>query len=289
MRATADALVAAATAAGRNPRYVQARLRVPLDDFISHCPDGTALTAPDIAKYQTLLRSRLAPQTAESYWKVICRMLKQAAREGKIPQVLADALRPMKVPMRTHPTITDDEFEALLALHLWPTTRLSLLLAYDAGLRVSEVRGLRASDVDIERLTLRIEGKGAKTRLIPILTDRLLAELKKALSSGRERLALQTRAHTESRQTFQLRRICRRAGIRELPIHSLRHGFAHRAVTVGGANMRAIQLVLGHSSLAITERYLQEIGANVEDIAASFSGPFLLKERQVNHVEVARQ
>ena len=288
MRATADALVAAATTAGRNPRYVQARLRIPLDDFLSHYPEGSALTAQDITKYQSLLRSRLAPQTAESYWKVICRMLKLAAREGQVPQVLADALRPMKVPMRTLPTITDDEFEALLALPMFGTTRLSLLLAYDDGLRVSEVRGLRTSDVDIERLTLRIEGKGAKTRLIPILSDRLLAELKKALTSGRERLALWNRAHHESRQTFQLRRLCRRAGIRELPFHSLRHGFAHRAATVGGANIRAIQLVLGHANIAVTERYLQELGTNVENIAASFSGPFLLKERQVNYAEAAR-
>jgi integrase/recombinase XerD len=133
------------------------------------------------------------------------------------------------------------------------------------GLRVSELVGLRLNDIDLEGRVLLARGKGSKERMVPIGAP--AAEAVKAyLSTSRERL-LKGRRSRElfvtprgarlTRQGFAklLGRHARAAGIgRRISPHKLRHSFATHLLE-GGADLRAVQAMLGHADISTTQVY----------------------------------
>jgi integrase/recombinase XerC len=134
----------------------------------------------------------------------------------------------------------------------------ALLLMYGLGLRLAEVAGLRDVDLDLEGCTARVLGKGGKERVVPVpggCVDGLAAYRATRPPSavrflvGRGAAGLSTRT---------LARIVDRAALRALGRHAtphqLRHSFATHLLA-GGANLREIQTLLGHSSLSTTQRY----------------------------------
>jgi integrase/recombinase XerD len=142
--------------------------------------------------------------------------------------------------------------------------RAMLSVAYAAGLRVSELVGLTLADVDFERGVLAVTGKGGKRRLVPmgeVAIEHLEAYLA-ALADGAERersavLFPSPRGGPLTRQAFWkiVRRTARAAGIRgNVHPHKLRHSFATHLLS-GGADLRSVQLMLGHSDVATTEIY----------------------------------
>lgn len=138
------------------------------------------------------------------------------------------------------------------------------LLLYGGGLRVSEACALRSIDIMVDQRVLRIQGKGRKERLValPSLSLKALLELKGDVHPwGPE--ALNTRTAYE-----WIRQLGRDAGLlRPLHPHALRHSFATHLLS-GGANLRTLQELLGHSSLVATQRYTQvsvdELGRTLE-------------------------
>lgn len=138
-------------------------------------------------------------------------------------------------------------------------------LMYAAGLRVSELVGLDIGDVNLRSATVRTLGKGSKERVVP-LHELAVNAVESYLQSVRPLLA--TRAHTDalflgrrgrrlSRQGFwqRLRRTAARAGIAtHLTPHTLRHSFATHLLQ-GGASLRHVQELLGHSSISTTQIY----------------------------------
>src|SRR5574341_541168 len=143
--------------------------------------------------------------------------------------------------------------------------RAMVELLYATGLRVSELVGLGLNDVDLEGRALVARGKGSKERMVPIGAP--AAEAVKAyLSLARERLLrgrrtvhlfVTPRGSRFTRQGFAklLRRHARAAGIRS-PIspHKLRHSFATHLLE-GGADLRAVQEMLGHAEISTTQVY----------------------------------
>lgn len=147
--------------------------------------------------------------------------------------------------------------------------RAMLSVAYAAGLRVSELVSLTLADVDFERGVLGVTGKGGKRRLVPMGEVALvhLEQYLTALASERSerdvagaRRALlfpSPRGGALTRQGFWkiVRRTARGAGIRgSIHPHQLRHSFATHLLA-GGADLRSVQLMLGHSDVATTEIY----------------------------------
>jgi len=140
-----------------------------------------------------------------------------------------------------------------------------LLLLYASGLRVSELCGLPMGAVESERQVVRVRGKGGKDRLVPV-SGRALEGLSRYLSDARPLLLeggasrdlfVTRRGRRMTRQNFWLRleRRARLAGIaRRFSPHTLRHSFATHLLA-GGADLRALQAMLGHSQLATTEIY----------------------------------
>ncbi|MBK9495328.1 MAG: site-specific tyrosine recombinase XerD [Aquimonas sp.] len=144
--------------------------------------------------------------------------------------------------------------------------RAMLELMYAAGLRVSELVGLPTLDVNLRQGVLRITGKGSKERLVPIGEEaahwlaRYLQEARPLLAGKSQpvHLFLTRKGEEMSRQMFwyAIKQYARRAGIDtdRISPHTLRHAFATHLLN-HGADLRALQMLLGHSSLSTTQIY----------------------------------
>lgn len=143
--------------------------------------------------------------------------------------------------------------------------RALLELFYASGLRVSELAGLTLQQLDLDNGYLRVFGKGAKERVVPV-GGKAVASLRIYLESGRpafvktktgSALFLSERGGALSRKTlwFIVQKYAAKAGIaRGVKPHQLRHSFASHLLG-GGADLRAIQEMLGHANLATTQIY----------------------------------
>jgi integrase/recombinase XerD len=167
--------------------------------------------------------------------------------------------------------ISEKEVDALLAAPdvatpLGLRDRAMLELLYASGLRVSEIVQLPRDRMDLDSGFLRVTGKGGKERLAPFGASaarwlrQYLAEARPGLDRRRSAaLFLSTRGGPMTRQRFWqlIERYGRAAGIRgRLSPHSLRHSFATHLLE-HGADLRALQMMLGHSDIATTQVYTQ--------------------------------
>ena len=168
--------------------------------------------------------------------------------------------------------LTVEEIDAMLdAVDLESATgrrnRAIIETLYGCGLRVSELCNLELSKVDMERKFLIVAGKGNKERLVP-MSEPSIEEIELYVNEERTRLNvkpgeenilfLNMRGHRLTRQMIFifLRQLAELAGIRKtISPHTLRHSFATHLLE-GGANLRAIQQMLGHESITTTEIYL---------------------------------
>ena len=143
--------------------------------------------------------------------------------------------------------------------------RAILEILYSCGLRVSEVVSLRISDLFLEDSFIRVIGKGDKQRLVPIgepaaqAVQLYLSQTRRAFASKKDEdiLFLNRRGGKLSRQMVFLiiKRQCEAAGItKEISPHTFRHSFATHLVE-NGADLRAVQQMLGHESILTTEIY----------------------------------
>ena len=153
-------------------------------------------------------------------------------------------------------------------------------LIYAAGLRVSEAIGLTVSQVKLEAGYLTVVGKGRKERAVPVgsfARDRLVAYLRDVRPQilGRRlsaHLFVTRRGSAMTRQSFwrRLRRRAVAAGLREpLSPHTLRHAFATHLVE-GGADLRAVQLMLGHADIGTTEIYTHVARERLREVHKRF-------------------
>ena len=135
---------------------------------------------------------------------------------------------------------------------------------YATGIRVSEVCSLDTTSIDQQGMTLRVIGKGNKERVVPF-TRACLSALQAWLSHGRPSLAIPEAGRAlfvgdKGRRIdprvirAMIHRMCAQAGVRDLTPHALRHTAATH-ILAGGADLRAVQEMLGHSSLQTTQRY----------------------------------
>jgi integrase/recombinase XerD len=193
--------------------------------------------------------------------------LRRGARADD-PTALLD---PPKLPRSLPKALAEREIEALLAAPDVTTPeglrdRAMLELMYAAGLRVSELVGLPATAVNLRQGALRVTGKGGRERLVPLGEEaqhwlqRYLAESRPVLAGKRTPAALFLTADAEppTRQAFWslVKRLAAVAGIdpRRISPHGLRHSFATHLLN-HGADLRALQMLLGHASLSTTQVY----------------------------------
>ena len=167
-----------------------------------------------------------------------------------------------KRPFRLPVILSPEEVMHFLESIGNPKHRAILMTAYAAGLRISEATHLKATDIDSQRMMLRVDqGKGRKDRYV-MLSPRLLDELRAYWKVVHPTLWLFPGDHPDqpiTRTAVELacRKAHRASGIsKPITPHSLRHAFATHLLE-SGADLRTIQLLLGHRSLATTSRYLK--------------------------------
>src|SRR4051794_15871223 len=227
-------------------------------------------TADDLVAFAEALAGRgLAPASRRRRLAAARSLLRHRTRIGARSDD-ARAVVPLPArPRRLPKALSTEEAERLVthpdATPLGLRDRAALELLYGAGLRVSELVALRPGDLDVDQQLVRVEGKGQKQRIVP--TGREGAEAaRRYLARGRPYLGktpqrdaflLNHRGRRISRQgVFDLvRRHGAEASIeREVTPHTLRHSFATHLVE-NGADLRVVQELLGHASVATTEIY----------------------------------
>ena len=220
---------------------------------------GTALEDVDaraLADYAAELgrdRRKLAPATIARKLAAIRSFLRHALGPSHVPEGTFAPRRARRLPA----TPATKEIEALLDAvegdgPLALRNRALLELVYSAGLRSREAVLLDLADVDFEQELVRVHGKGDKERVVP-LGEEAAYWIARYLRDARPQLARSTEAalflSTRGKRldTSTLRRICPNP-------HRLRHAFATHLLE-GGADLRTIQELLGHSSLSTTQVY----------------------------------
>jgi len=180
-------------------------------------------------------------------------------------------LDPPRLPRSLPKALSETEIDALLAAPdtdspLGLRDRAMLELMYAAGLRVSELVNLPANAVNLRQGVLRVTGKGSKERLVPLgeesqhWLETYLARSRPGLAGKRSvpALFLEPSGEAPTRQRFWslVKQHAAAAGIDPVRIspHGLRHSFATHLLN-HGADLRALQLLLGHSSLSTTQIY----------------------------------
>jgi len=168
-------------------------------------------------------------------------------------------------------TLTESDVEKLLAapdvktpIGLRDRTMLEVL--YACGLRVSELTNLKLSEINLRQGVIRIVGKGSKERLVP-MGEEAITWLTRYLQEGRRELMKKNLAQDTvfpsnrgvamTRQTFwhRIKALAAKAGIeKKLSPHTLRHAFATHLLN-HGADLRVVQLLLGHADLSTTQIY----------------------------------
>ncbi len=247
-----------------------------LTDLVRFCRQGgisswQELTLPHLQAYLSFLeQQRVGPRSRARKLSAIRQLFRFLLREGLTSQNPLEWLDAPKLPKGLPKILGLEEVERLLAAPD-PTTPLGqrddamLELLYATGLRVSELVGLTIPQLDLRRGVLRVVGKGSKERLIPMVFRAVekvtlyLQHVRPLLSKGQKTqvLFLNRQGQGLTRQGFWkiIKGYARQVGLPpELSPHTLRHSFATHLLW-RGADLRALQLLLGHADISTTQIY----------------------------------
>ncbi len=233
--------------------------------------DASEVTTQDVEGFVALMSSMdYATTSTVRALMAVRSMHKFLVREGLVPHNPAKDVIAPKLEHRLPDVLSIAQTQALLEQPYAATAsgsrdRAILEVLYGCGLRVSELVGLDCREVLLEEELLLVLGKGAKERVVPV-SGAALRALKAYLETGRPSLAkparptdavfLNVRGGRLSRQSVHA--ICERygrfVGIEGLHPHTLRHSYATHLVE-GGADLRVVQELLGHASIATTQIY----------------------------------
>lgn len=213
----------------------------------------------------------MAPATARRRASSLRSLLKFLKRRGGGPNCDLPETGGMRTPKRLPKALSLEEITRLLQAPNSQTPpglrdRALMELVYGAGLRVSEAVGLRTDEIDLEERSIRVRGKRGKVRILP-LPDQVAGQIAiywdrarpKLLRRPIAELLVADRGKAMTRQVAfdRLRRYAQQAGIsKTVSPHTLRHTYAVHLLQ-GGADLRVVQDLLGHSSIATTEIYTQ--------------------------------
>ncbi len=198
------------------------------------------------------------------------RFYRHQLREGSLRDDPTAQIAMPKIGRSLPKSLSEEEVESLLSAPvvtdpLGSRDRTMLEVLYATGLRVSELVSLKHSQLNMNQGVLRVVGKGDRERLIP-LGEEAMRWLKEFNGTGRGEILLDR--HTDymfptrrgdhmTRQAFWhiIKRYARKAGVqKELSPHTLRHAFATHLLN-HGADLRVVQMLLGHSDLSTTQIY----------------------------------
>ncbi len=209
------------------------------------------------------------------------RFFRYLVREGLIQEDPTAQIAMPKIGRSLPKSLTEEEVEALLAAPavrdpLGNRDRTMLEVLYATGLRVSELVNLQYGQINLNQGVIRVLGKGNRERLIP-LGDEAVRWLTEFVHGARDEILLERqtdylfptrRGDRMTRQAFWhiIKRYARKAGIgKGLSPHTLRHAFATHLLN-HGADLRVVQILLGHSDLSTTQIYTHVASERMKDL-----------------------
>ncbi|MCH5226968.1 MAG: tyrosine recombinase XerD [Muribaculaceae bacterium] len=231
-----------------------------------------SLTQSDLHEFLTLVHELgISARSQARMLSGLKSFFKFLMAEGYIEENPSEFIETPKLTRKLPEVLSVEEIDAMIG-SLPPDKEESLRnhaiieMLYGSGLRVSELVDARISRLDLKELLLIVEGKGSKERLVPIspvaaslieewLQQRSLLKIK---PNGNDILFLNRRGAPLTRVMifYIIKQAAEMAGIKKtVSPHTLRHSFATHLLE-GGANLRAIQEMLGHESISTTELYL---------------------------------
>lgn len=224
----------------------------------------------DIQQYLAVRFPHSKPRSISRLIATLRRFYRYALRESQVEVDPTLQIDSPKLPRSLPKSLNEDEVEALLdapdlGQPLGLRDRAMLELLYACGLRVSELVGLKVTEIGLQEGVIRVTGKGSKTRLVPMGEEalewigRYLKEARRDILQKRlsDSLFVTQRGEAMTRQAFWylIKRYALQAGIRK-PIspHVLRHAFATHLLN-HGADLRVVQMLLGHADISTTQIY----------------------------------
>ena len=249
--------------------------------------DPAELTPALLQSFLAAERARgLAPRSATRLAATLRGFCRYLVLERALPASPAADLTMRRVPNAL--PLAPDRADVQVLLDVPPADtprgrrdRALLELLYSAGLRVSEVIGLRQANLDLDANCVRVVGKGSRERVVPLGShararlDEYFALARPALAGShraRPEVFLSARGRPLSRQAVWrlLKRYLREACLdRRVSPHSLRHAFATHLLD-GGADLRAVQAMLGHADVATTQIYTHVAPRRLREIHRRF-------------------
>lgn len=246
--------------------------------------DLSAAQHSDLMAYMGyLLRQKKSARSSARFLSCVRGFYRYHLREGNI---LEDPSLDIDSPKLGRPlpkSLSEDDVERLLAAPSEDTAiefrdRCMLELLYACGLRVTELVSLKLSQLNLNQGVVRVFGKGSKERLVPVGEEalrwllRYMAEMRPELvdSQSSDVLFPSKRGSQMTRQTFwhRIKLYAARAGIsKPLSPHTLRHAFATHLLN-HGADLRVVQLLLGHSDLSTTQIYTHVAKQRMQELHA---------------------
>ena len=234
----------------------------------------TSLLAAERAHVQSYLAERIAqstkPRSTARLLSSLKRLFRFLCREGMREDDPSALIESPKLGRSLPKSLSESEVDALLQAPDVGTTlgirdQAMLELMYASGLRVSEIVALSLDQVSMHRGLVRLLGKGDKERLVPMgesaqdWLQRYLQEARPELLKGRSSRAVFVTARgaamTRQAYWYMIKRYASKVGIRgNLSPHTLRHSFATHLLN-HGADLRVVQMLLGHSDLSTTQIY----------------------------------
>lgn len=224
----------------------------------------------DIQQYLAVKFPQSKPRSIGRLIASLRRFYRYGLRENKISVDPTLQIESPKLPRSLPKSLNEDEVLALLnAPDLSEPAglrdRAMLELLYACGLRVSELVGIKTTEVSLSDAVVRVTGKGSKTRLVPMgeeATDWIGRYLKQARPEILQKrlsdaLFVTNRGEAMTRQAFWylIKRYSLLAGItKHMSPHVLRHAFATHLLN-HGADLRVVQMLLGHSDISTTQIY----------------------------------
>lgn len=235
------------------------------------CLSLEKITKIHLLDYQQFVTKQFAPSSARRKISSLRSFLKFLVKSGI--QVTTDlpTSSGIKLPKRLPKAIAIEKLQEMMDVPNLSTPvgirdRTLMEIVYGTGLRVSEAINLRTNEIDLNHGVFRVMGKREKTRIVP-LPEHTMPWIPRYLEESRPKLVkpgvatffVGSRGKPLSRQSaYAIIDQCRRlAGINEsVSPHTLRHTYAVHLIQ-GGADIRAVQELLGHSSIATTQVYTQ--------------------------------
>jgi len=221
------------------------------------------------------------PRTTARLLSSLRRFYRHQIREGRLQEDPSVRIDSPRIGRPLPDTLSEQDVDELLQAPdvsdvLGLRDRAMLELLYACGLRVSELVGLAIDQVNLTQGVVRLMGKGGKERLVPLGEEavewlqRYLVESRPRLADAARHLFVSRRGQGMTRQTFwhRLRQHAVKAGInKHLSPHTLRHAFATHLLN-HGADLRVVQMLLGHSDLSTTQIYTHVARERLKDLHA---------------------